>query len=282
MSAQLGNIVFIVWRESVEALLVIGILNAWLCTRDDAVERATGRRWLWSGVAIGILAACALAWVLTAFDESLPEEGRQMFQTGMVLVAALLIVQMVVWMRKRGRTLRRDMETALTGAATRQSWWGVFTLALLAVLREGSETVIFLYGSLAGQPVTSLTGPVIAALLGFATAVASYALLQIGGRVLSWRTFFRITEVMLLGLAGALIVTGVEGLMDLGWLPTVGRLWDSSALLADSGVVGGLAAALTGYRARPDAIEVAVFALYWAAILWMLFAPRRTPHASGA
>ena len=277
MSAQLGNIVFIVWRESVEALLVIGILEAWLASRDPETRRS-GRKWLWSGVAGGILGAIVLAWVLTVFDDTLSEDGRQMFQTAMVLVAAALIVQMVVWMRRNGRTLKRDMETALTGAVERRSWWSVFLLALLAVLREGSETVIFLWGSLAGRPVGEIGAPVLAALAGFAAAAGTYGLLQLGGRILSWRLFFRITEVMLLCLAGALLMTGVGGLVDLGWLPGLGRLWDTSRLLPDTGVFGGLLAALTGYRARPMGIEVIVFAAYWLSIGWMLVAPR--PAAS--
>ncbi len=272
MSAQLGNIVFIVWRESVEALLVVGILSAWLASRD-AVERDAGRRFLWAGVASGIVGAIVLAVVLTAFDGALSEEASGLFQTMIVLVAAALIVQMVVWMRRHGRTLKRDMETALTGAAERRSWWGVYVLALVAVLREGSETVVFLWGSLAGVTVSTAWGPVLAALVGFAAAIASYMVLQLGGRVLSWRLFFRVTEVMLLFLAAALTVTGIGGLMDLGWLPSLGRAWDTSALLSDGGVVGGLISALTGYRARPDITEVLGFALYWATVLGLLNGP---------
>ena len=280
MSAQLGNIVFIVWRESVEALLVVGILNAWLSGRDTATRQA-GRRWLWAGVASGIVGAIALAWVLTVFEDVLSEDGRQMFQTAMVLAAAALIVQMVVWMRRNGRTLKRDMETALTGAAAKQSWWGVYFLAGLAVLREGSETVVFLWGSLAGKTLDTLGAPLLAALLGFGAAIASYALLQLGGRVLSWRLFFRVTEVMLLCLAAALVVTGADGLIDLGWLPSLGRAWDTSALLPDNGIAGGLVSALTGYRARPSGLEVIAFFGYWVAIGAFVLAPRApTPRTA--
>jgi high-affinity iron transporter len=283
MSAQIGNVVFIVWRESVEALLVIGILSAWLAEQVDPATRTAGRRFLWSGVIAGIVGACLLAWILTAFDEVLPEEGRQVFQTGMVLLAAALIVQMVLWMRRNGRTLKRDMETALSGAASRRSWWAVFVLALLAVLREGSETVIFLYGSLVGRPLADLGGPLFAAILGFAAAAVTYGLLRLGGRVLSWRLFFRVTEVMLLCLAAALLVTGVDGLIDLGWIPEGPRLWDVSAILPDSGVFGGLFSALTGWRARPSGAEALVFLAYWAIMAWTLLrptTPTRTPHAT--
>ena len=280
MSAHLGNIVFIVWRESVEAMLVIGILAAWLARQADAATRATGRRFLWSGVVTGIVGAVALAWVLTTFDDALSEDGRQMFQTAMVLVAAVLIVQMVLWMRRNGRTLKRDMETALTGAAEGRRWWGLFVLALVAVLREGSETVIFLYGALAGRTLGELGAPLASALIGMAAAVATYGLLRLGGRILSWRVFFRATEVMLLSLAAALLMTGVDGLVDLGWLAEGGRVWNTSAVLSDGGGLGGLLAALTGYRARPSTVELAVFLAYWAGIGVLLWRPARSPSVA--
>ena len=269
MNAQLGNIVFIVWRESIEALLVIGILNAWLSQQGEAVRR--GRLFLWAGVAAGIVTAFALGAGFISLGDHLEPETMELYQTGLVLLAALLIVQMVFWMRKQGRTLKRDLESALQGAADRDNWWSVFALAAIAVAREGSESVVFLAGTISAARDGALGLTIGAAALGLATAVATYGLLQLGGRFLSWRTFFRITETMLLLLAGALLVTATDKLMGLDMLPALsGRLWDSSFLVPDSGPLGGLIAALTGYRAKPDLVQVLVLALYWAAMLWFL------------
>ena len=277
MSAQLGNIVFIVWRESIEALLVIGILNAWLSQQGDAVRR--GRLFLWAGVAAGIVTAFALGAGFISLGDHLEPETMELYQTGLVLLAAGLIVQMVFWMRKQGRTLKRDLESALQGAADRDNWWSVFALAAIAVAREGSESVVFLAGTISAARDGALGLTIGAAALGLATAVATYGLLQLGGRYLSWRTFFRITETMLLLLAGALLVTATDKLMGLDMLPALsGRLWDSSFLVPDSGPLGGLIAALTGYRAKPDLVQVLVLALYWAAMLWLL----RSKTANGA
>ncbi|NJO54908.1 MAG: FTR1 family iron permease [Bacteroidales bacterium] len=273
MGSQLGNVVFIIWRESVEALLVIGILSAWLTHQGAGVGRA--KVYLWSGVAAGLVAAVLLGWALVAFGDSLPEEAQQAYQATVVLVAAALIVQMVMWMRRHGRTLKRDLESSLSEAAARSSWWGVFVLALIAVAREGSETAIFLYGTLSagsGAGVLALVG---AAALGFALALATFFLLQLGGRVLSWRVFFRITEVMLLFLAAALLMTGVGILIDMDVLPRLtGKLWDTSWILSDGGTVGGMVSALTGYRARPVGIEALAFIAYWVVVLWLLSTPR--------
>jgi high-affinity iron transporter len=145
--SQFGNVVFIVWRESIEALLVIGILQAWLGQQGgDASSR--GRAYLWAGVAAGLVAAAVLGTALILFGDRLDDDSQQIFQTVLMLLAAGLIVQMVLWMRRHGRTLKRDLESALQGAADKGNWWGVFSLAAIAVAREGCETVVFLAGTL--------------------------------------------------------------------------------------------------------------------------------------
>lgn len=266
---QFGNVAFVIWRESVEALLVIGILNTWLSHQDMG---GRGRIFLWAGVAAGLLGAVALGTIFVAFDEALSEDAQQAYQAAMVMLAAALIIQMVFWMRKHGRTLKRELETALEDAAERARWWNVFALAAIAVAREGTETVVFLFGTLAAVPTTTITGPVAAVLVGFGLALATYYVLQLGSWVLSWKLFFGITEVMLLFLAASLLVTGVDYLTSLGIVPKLsGRLWDSSAVLPDGGPVGGLVGALTGYRARPDLMELLVYGLYWGAMYWTLF-----------
>jgi high-affinity iron transporter len=282
MGAQLGNIVFIVWRESIEALLVIGILNAWLSQQGLSARR--GRMFLWAGVAAGIVTAFALGAGLISLADHLEPDTMELYQTGLVLLAAGLIVQMVFWMRKQGRTLKRDLEGALQGAADRNNWWSVFALAAIAVAREGSETVVFLAGTISAARNGALGATIGAAAAGLAIAVATYGVLQLGGRYLSWRTFFRITETMLLLLAGALLVTAIDKLMGLDIVPTLsGRLWDSSFLVPDSGPVGGLIAALTGYRAKPDLAHVLTLALYWGAMLWLLRpkSAKKTKDAEG-
>ena len=271
---QFGNVIFIVWRESIEALLVIGILQAWLGQQGgDGASR--GRLYLWAGVATGLVAAAVLGTALILFGDRLDDDAQQLFQTGLMLLAAGLIVQMVLWMRRHGRTLKRDLETALQSAADRSNWWGVFTLAAVAVAREGCETVVFLAGTLsAARHGGALGATLVAAGAGLGLAIASYALLQLGGKILSWRLFFRITEILLLLLAGALLLTAADNLVALGVLPRLsGRLWDASGLLSDGGTFGGLVASLTGWRARPDLTELFVFLAYWGAMAWLLFRP---------
>lgn len=269
----MGNVLFIVWRESVEAMLVIGILYVWLRNQDAG---RTGLRYLWGGVAAGVVSAVALGAGIMVFADFFSGDAQEYFHLGMVLVAAALIVQMVLWMRKHGRTLKKDLESGLSKNVAQANWWGVFTLTLLAVAREGSESVIFLYGTGLGQQGIAFAEFAGVALVGFLLALGTFWLLQLGGKIFNWRVFFRVTEILLLLLAGAMLMTGVDKLMSLEWLPPLyDQIWDTRFILDDSNKFGGVIAALTGYRAQPALTSLLVLAAYWALMLWLI-RPRTT------
>jgi high-affinity iron transporter len=267
----MGNALFIIWRESAEAMLVVGILYAWLRKHPD-VKR--GMRFLWAGVGAGVGLALVLAAVMLGIATMLSDEGLEYFQLAMMLVAGGLIVQMVFWMRKNGRTLKRDLETNMQSNAARANWWGLLVVVALAVGRESAETVVFLYGL--GVQYASIWNFLGILALGVGAAWLTFWALQQGGRFLSWRIFFRVSEIVLLLLAGALFVSGIEKLISLDVLPPlIDRLWDTSAVVDDSGRIGGLLAALTGYRARPALLPLLLLASYWAVVGVLL---RRSPR----
>ncbi|WP_342621098.1 FTR1 family protein [Rhodoferax sp. GW822-FHT02A01] len=261
----MAQIFFVMWRESVEAMLVVGILHAWLSRNP---EGRRGVRFLWLGVLAGLCGALLLGLGIEALNAVLSDEGQEYFQSALQLAAAGLIVQMVFWMRRHARSLRRDMEQSLELNARQKNWWGVGALAAIAVAREGSETVVFL-SSLANG--SSLASPAfwIALSLGVLVAAVTFYALQLGGKLISWRAFFRVTEAMLLLLACALLISGVERLIGIQTLPAlINQLWDSSALLDDGSVVGSVVSAFTGYRARPSLMIVLVFCAYWLGVQW--------------
>ena len=261
----MGQILFIVWRESVEALLVVGILYAWL--KQGAAQTRRGLPYLWGGVMAGVLLAVLLGGTLLLFTEILSGDAQDYFQIAMMLIAAILIVQMVLWMRAHSRTLKHNMQSVAQKSSETANWWGVFVLAMLAVAREGSETVIFLYGSIAGQPGSALPEISLAIVSGFGLAVLSFYLLQLGGRFFSWRYFFKVTEIMLLFLAAGMLMSAAERLMSLNYLPPViDIIWNSHWLIDDSTTLGRTVASLTGYRAQPSLMGAAIYAAYWGLI----------------
>lgn len=272
----MGQMLFIVWRESVEALLVVGILYAWLKNGGEAMR--AGVRYLWCGVLAGIVVACALGAGMFYFAHAMSGDAQTYFQIAMLLIAAFLILHMVFWMRRHGRTFKSDVESALHDNTRREHWWGVFVLVMIAIAREGSEMAVFLFG-VAAQQSTTIQTVSLAIVLGLLLALLTFYLLQLGGKVFSWRRFFHITEVILLVLAASLIVTGVERVVDVLldntdalWVADIGmRLtesaWDSTVLLRDDSIVGNFISTLTGYRAHPTWLNLMTYIGYWSAVV---------------
>ena len=262
----MGQIMFVMWRETVEAMLVVGVLHAWLARQPDA---RTAQRYLWLGVAAGVVAAVVLGCGIEALDQSLDGEGRDYFQAVLMLLAAALIVQMVFWMRRHGRGMRQQLEGELAQRVAQSQHWGVATLAGIAVAREGSETVVFLGGLLRGGAGFASAEFWLALILGFALAALSFGLLQWGGKRVGWRLFFRVSETLLLLLGCALLVGSVEQLIGLDVVPTgIARVWDSRWLVDDGRTFGSLLAAFTGYRAQPSLTVLVVVAVYWLGVVW--------------
>ncbi|KAF0164754.1 MAG: high-affinity iron transporter [Rhodocyclaceae bacterium] len=259
------NALIVVFRESLEAMLVIGVLLAWIARQPDP---ATLRRGLWAGVAAGVGLAVVLGFATFAAQSQLEGNALEAFRVGMMLFAAGLIMQMVLWMRRHGRHMKRELEahaSRVSGAV------GIGIVAALAVAREGAETVVFLYGMGLERDGGDLLALLGAATAGLALAAATGWLVTRGARFLSYRVLFGASEILLLLIAGALLAAGIDRMIGLDWLPPLlDPVWDSSGLLDDGSGAGRLLADFVGYRARPSASLLIAYAAFWAYTLWHL------------
>jgi high-affinity iron transporter len=273
----MANALFIVWRESVEAILVVSILYAWIREHGGGTVRLSH---LWGGIAAGVGLALALAAAMLGVQSQLAGAALDAFQAAIVLAAAALMTQMVLWMRRHGRTMKGELESGMRRAAVGAGGFAAATLAAIAVAREGSETVLFLYGLGLEQRGAGLATVLAGSALGLLLALATAWLLAKSRRFLSWRAFFGITEVLLLLLAASLAVSGAEKLIGLEWLPPlVEPVWDTSGLLDDASGIGAIAAAFAGYRARPSLTLVLVYLAYWVVVALLIARGRaRTVH----
>lgn len=263
---------FIVWRESVEALLVIGILQAWVGRQQQASQLL---RYVWAGAALGLLLSGVLAGLILLAGEAMSGAANEWFQASLALVASLLIVQMVGWMHRNAGTLKQDLTRHADQRLSRQGGLGLLVLALLAVSREGSETVVFLYGAGARLQGAQLGLFAVGAIAGLTLALLTVSLLHSSRRFISWPRFFAISEAILLLLGAALLISGIERvagqLLGMDWPDAVYRgigeaLWDSSAILDDGHGFGGFLADFTGYRASPSALTLLVWLCYWGVV----------------
>ena len=259
------NALIIVWRESLEALLVIGVLQSWIARQP---EPAMLKRGLWAGAGAGVALALGLGFATFAVQSQFAGETLERFHLAMVLLAAGLILQMVLWMHRHGRHMKRELETQ---AASSSDALGIAAITALAVAREGAETVVFLYGLGLERAGGALAGMLGAALAGFLLAVATSWLLARGARHLDYRTVFRVSEILLLLIANALLANGIDRMIAMDWLPPLlDPAWDASSVLADGQGVGRFLADFVGYRARPAGILLLASLAFWAYALWRL------------
>lgn len=262
------NALVVVWRESLEAMLVIGVMLSWIARQPDP---APLRRGLWGGVLAGLALAGALGYATYAAQDEFAGAALERFQLAMVLGAAALILHMVLWMHEHGRSMKRELERQVElAAASTGALLGVAAITALAVAREGAETVIFLYGlgmEGAGAAMRLFGG----AAAGFALAVATAWIVARGAKYLDMRTLFRLSEYVLLVIATSLLVAGVDRMIGMDWLPAlVDPLWDASGILSDAAGAGRFMADFTGYRAQPAATVVIAVVSFWAYALWRM------------
>ena len=206
-------------------------------------------------------------------QDELTGNALEAFQTATLLVAAGLITQMVLWMRKNGRQMKARLHADLSAAAEKSGFLGVAVVAALAVAREGAETVIFLYGMAQEGDVGALIG---GALAGFAGAAATAWLAAKSLARLNIGLLLRLSSILLLVLASALFVAAIDRLIGAGWLPPMlDPVWDTSLLIDDTTKAGKLLADFSGYRARPALTTLLAWAVYWIVVF---IAWRRSGH----
>jgi high-affinity iron transporter len=263
------NAFIITWRESLEALLVVGILLAWANTREDA---ARYRRVVLAGVAGGVLCAILVAAGAMLARETLSGDALDIFQIVLLFAAWGLLTQMILWMHSNAKSMGNELRERARSAGNA---WGVALVAGLAVAREGIETVMFLFGAFLqarGQAWLELAGGMVAG-LGLACLVAAVGVR--GSRYLRLGWLFRASEVLLLAIASAMLATGIDRVLGRDWLTMLADpMWDAGAWLDDTHGLGGILASFAGYRAQPSWLWGICYVIYLAFIAWRLW-PRR-------
>jgi high-affinity iron transporter len=259
------NALFVVWRESFEAVLIVGILYAYLI-KQDPKDVKSSLKLMWAGVGVGVLLSVALAFGINFAETELQGKALEYFQNAMLVVACLLMTHMCLWMKIHGRKMKRELESGLSEALTSTKKYEVAVLSALAVAREGSETVIFLYGmTFEATEKGMIPSLVLYSFLGFLLAFATWFVFNRGLRYFSQRVFFNVTTVFLLLTASSLILNVTTNLIQSETLPTIQDVaWDTSFLLDERTGFGQFISALTGYQSTPSLMTVIVFILYWA------------------
>jgi high-affinity iron transporter len=241
----------IVFRESLEAALLIGIIAA--ATRGLAHRN----RWLVIGIAAGVLGSLVVALLTESIAQLAGGSGQEIFKAAILGIAVLMIGWHNIWMASHGKEMANKAKSI--GGAIRNGKQELSAIAIaiaLTVLREGSETALFLQGMAASAPSNGssvMLGGLIGLLAGAALGIVTYfGLLRI-----PLRRFFSVTSGLLLLLAAGLAGQMAKFLIQADIIPSLATpLWDTSWLLPVTSGLGSALSILLGYEAQPSGMQV--------------------------
>ena len=268
----------IVFRESLEAFLVISIMVA--ATRGI---RQRGN-WIAGGVLLGLLGSALVAVGMERISSLADGVGQELFNVGILLVAVGMLAWHNIWMAAHGRELALQMKSTARSVAEGNSARSVILVVIaLAVLREGSETVLFLYGVATGSE-NGLRDTLGGGSMGLAGGALVAGLMYWGLLRVPVHRFFAVTGLLVLLLAASMASQAARLLVQADLLPSLGApLWDTSGVLAQTTALGTILHGLIGYDTQPAGMQVLVYVLVLLAISsGMRWVGRRSAKAAAA
>ena len=285
----------IIFREVLEASLIIGILFTYLKKSGNN----SSLKMLWSGVGAAILISIIVSILFQNIAGGFEGNSSKIFEGIVMILASAVLTTMIIWMAQN-KNISEDLETKVKESLSSGFKYGIFTLAFVAVFREGVEIILFLY-AIALKDGISILPSIIGAILGL---LAGYAIF-IQGIKIPLKKFFNVTSVFLIFVASGMLTYGVHELESGGVIPYYGgdiqleeasitatridgdskvfnisdyqkaekwasRIWDVNPsknsdgtypILHDKGAVGGLLKGFFGYNGDPSLIEFATWLL---------------------
>jgi high-affinity iron transporter len=245
----------IVFREVIEAGLIVGIVLA--------ATKGVPRRALWVtyGIIGGVLGACLVALFASQLASLFAGSGQEVFDASILLLAVCMLTWHNVWMAGHGREMAREMKQVGSDvAAGRKSLAALAIVVGIAVLREGSEIVLFLYG-IASQGGTSHAAMLLGGALGLAAGAAVTALMYYGLLAIPAGKLFSVTSWLITLLAAGMAAQAVLFLQQGGYLEYLTRtVWDTSSILSQDSIAGRLLHTLVGYNDSPNGAQLIAYA----------------------
>ncbi|AFY33449.1 FTR1 family protein [Calothrix sp. PCC 7507] len=259
-------------REGVEAALVVGIVLALL----KKAKQSRLNSWVYAGVVVGIVVSALIGMLFSVIIKALGAVNPQytsVVEPGLEgifgVLAIAMLSWMLIWMTKQARFMKATVEGSITEALTQNSHagWGVFTLILVAVLREGFETVLFVAANFQQGFM-----PAFGAITGLAAAAGIGILLFKWGVKINLRQFFQVMGALLVLIVAGLVVSALqnfdEGLANLALSSRATEslcfyyerftrvhscilgpmVWNTSSILPDEQFPGIILKSLFGYR----------------------------------
>ena len=188
----------IVLREVIEAGLIVGIVLA-------VTKTMPGRApYIWGGVGAGLFGAGLVAAFAGLLSNAFEGVGQELFNAAILGLAVIMLTWHNVWMARHGRELSAELRRV--GGEVSEGSRSLMALSIvvgIAILREGSEVVLFLYGVVISSHDSGLSlffGGALGLVLGAGICALTYS----GLLTIPPRHLFRVTSLLIAFMAAGM------------------------------------------------------------------------------
>jgi len=262
-------------REGLEAALIIGIILAYLARTDNR----QGFKSVWLGVALAVFGSLVAGVAIYLLAGEFSGQAEELFEGLAMFVAAGVLTWMIFWMRRQAVNIKDHLHAQIQSALIGGSSLGLVILAFVVVIREGIETVLFLFA--ATRVAESAALFTVGGFLGLAIAVGIGYSIYKGTSRLNLRLFFNMTSLVLIVFAAGLLAHGIHEFHEAGIIPPVlEQVWDINHILPEKSTFGRFLTAIVGYNGNPSLVEVVAYFGYLAFALVSYLRPHQAKKES--
>lgn len=253
----------ITFRETIEAALVIGFIFTIL----NKTGKTELNKYVWYGIAAGIIVSALLALIIEIFFGVLPDSYEALFEGILMFITAAFITWMILWIHRQKNTLN-NLKTKLKTHIDKGYTLGIIMLTSSAIIREGTETVLYLKTS----SVIGITDQLTGGILGILTALTLSFILGSLASKINIKHIFNFTSIFLILFAAGLISHGIHEFQELGIVPVFrfDPVYNITSFIDHSGGFGSILRSLFGFSSRPTLLEIISYAIYLGIIIKIL------------
>jgi high-affinity iron transporter len=258
---------FLALREGLEAILVVVIILLYLRKTNQRIYY----KYVYLGIILAVAASAVFAIIFSIVFGGFTGILEQIFEGTTFIISGIFILTLVLWVSKEGPKMRENLEGKIEESINTQKVFSISITTFIIIIREGIELVLLTTGAASIGSLNQVS-VILGSIIGLAISILIGLLIFYGVKSINLRTFFKITNIMLILFAAGLITYGIHEFIEAGIInPIIGEVWNIKHILPESfpdgnpatpeflEIIGALLKALFGYNANPALLEVIIY-----------------------
>jgi len=258
---------FLALREGLEAILVVVIILLYLKKTNQRIYY----KYVYLGIILAVAASAVFAIIFSIVFGGFTGILEQIFEGTTFIISGIFILTLVLWVSKEGPKMRENLEGKIEESINTQKVFSISITTFIIIIREGIELVLLTTGASSIGSLNQVS-VILGSMIGLAISILIGLLIFYGVKSINLRTFFKITNIMLIMFAAGLITYGIHEFIEAGIInPIIGEVWNIKHILPESfpdgnpatpeflEIIGALLKALFGYNANPALLEVIIY-----------------------